>query len=99
MNHVDPVEAEKAVKPHHYPTSRTYILVFVGLVVLTLAEVGVAYIGGGIKAPLLLGMSAIKALMVILFFMHLKYDSRWFAFIFFAPMALVIPLIWISLIR
>jgi hypothetical protein len=31
--------------------------------------------------------------------MHLKYDSRWFAFIFFAPMALVIPLIWISLIR
>ena len=99
MNHVDPVEAEKAVKPHHYPTSRTYILVFVELVVLTLAEVGVAYIGGGIKAPLLLGMSAIKALMVILFFMHLKYDSRWFAFIFFAPMALVIPLIWISLIR
>jgi caa(3)-type oxidase subunit IV len=99
MNHVDPVEAEKAVKPHHYPTSRTYILVFVGLVILTLAEVAVAYIEGGIRVPLLLGMAAIKALMVILFFMHLKYDSRWFAFIFFAPMALVIPLIWISLIR
>ena len=99
MNHVDPTEAEKAVKPHHYPTSRTYLLVFAGLVILTLAEVGVAYIEGGIKAPLLLGMAAIKALMVILFFMHLKYDSRWFAFIFFAPMALVIPLIWISLIR
>ncbi len=99
MNHVDPVEAEKAVKPHHYPTSRTYLLVFAGLVVLTLAEVAAAYIEGGIKAPLLLGMAAIKALMVILFFMHLKYDSRWFAFIFFAPMALVIPLIWISLIR
>jgi len=97
MNHVDP--AEEAVKPHHYPTSRTYLLVFAALVVLTLAEVGVAYIEGGIKAPLLLGMSAIKALLVILFFMHLKYDSRWFAFIFFAPMALVIPLIWISLIR
>ena len=99
MNHVDPVEAEKAVKPHHYPTSRTYLLVFAGLVILTLAEVAVAYIEGGIKAPLLLGMAAIKALLVILFFMHLKYDSRWFAFIFFAPMALVIPLIWISLIR
>ena len=99
MNHVDPVEAEKAVKPHHYPTSRTYLLVFAGLVVLTLAEVAAAYIEGGIKAPLLLGMAAIKALMVILFFMHLKYDSRWFAFIFFAPMVLVIPLIWISLIR
>ena len=28
MNHVDPVK--EAVKPHHYPTSRTYILVFVG---------------------------------------------------------------------
>jgi cytochrome c oxidase subunit IV len=99
MNHVEPVEAEEAVKTRHYPTSRTYVLVFAALVVLTLVEVGVAYIEGGIKAPLLLGMSAIKALLVILFFMHLKYDSRWFAFIFFAPMALVIPLIWISLIR
>ena len=99
MNHVDPVEAEKAVKPHRYPTSRTYILVFVALVAFTILEVIVALIEGGLKAPLLLGMSAIKALLVILFFMHLKYDSRWFAFIFFAPMALVIPLIWISLIR
>jgi len=99
MNHVDPVEADKTVKPHHYPTSRTYLLVFAGLVILTLIEVGVAYIEGGIKAPLLLGMAAIKALLVILFFMHLKYDSRWFAFIFFAPMSLVIPLIWVSLIR
>ena len=60
---------------------------------------GVAYIEGGIKAPLLLGMAGIKALLVILFFMHLKYDSRWFAFIFFSPLVLVIPLIWISLIR
>jgi cytochrome c oxidase subunit 4 len=99
MNHVDPVEAEEAVKPHHYPSSRTYLLVFAALVALTILEVAVAFIQGGFRAPLLLGMSAIKALLVILFFMHLKYDSRWFAFIFFAPMALVIPLIWISLIR
>jgi cytochrome c oxidase subunit IV len=97
MNHIDP--AEETVKPHHYPTSRTYVLVFAALVALTILEVIVALIEGALKAPLLLGMSAIKALLVILFFMHLKYDSRWFAFIFFAPMALVIPLIWISLIR
>jgi caa(3)-type oxidase subunit IV len=97
MNHVDP--AEEVVKPHHYPTSRTYLLVFAALVALTILEVLVALIEGGLKVPLLLGMAGIKALLVILFFMHLKYDSRWFAFIFFAPMALVIPLIWISLIR
>jgi cytochrome c oxidase subunit IV len=97
MNHVDP--AVETAKPHHYPSSRTYVLVFAALVVLTILEVVVAFIQGGFRAPFLLGMSAIKALLVILFFMHLKYDSRWFAFIFFAPLALVIPLIGIALIR
>jgi len=59
----------------------------------------VSYLTGGLKISLLIVLSAVKALLVILFFMHLKYDSRWFAFIFFAPLALVVPLIWISLIR
>jgi len=61
-------------------------------------EIGAASLTGGLRVPTLLLFAAAKAMLVILYFMHLKYDSRWFAFIFFAPMALVIPLIWISLI-
>ncbi|MDQ1301663.1 MAG: cytochrome c oxidase subunit [Chloroflexota bacterium] len=97
MKHVDPTK--EALQSHRYPGSRTYLAVFAMLAILTLVEVGVSYLAGGLKVSLLIAMSALKALLVILFFMHLKYDSRWFAFIFFAPLALVVPLIWISLIR
>lgn len=97
MKHVDP--AKEALQPHRYPGVRTYLLVFAGLALLTLTEVAVSYITGGIRVPLLILLAALKALLVILFFMHLRYDSRWYAFIFFAPLVLVIPLIWVSLIR
>jgi caa(3)-type oxidase subunit IV len=98
MKHVDPIK-EALKPPQHYPGSRTYLMVFAALAILTLIEVGVSYLTGGLKVSLLITMSAVKALLVILFFMHLKYDSRWFAFVFFAPLVLVVPLIWISLIR
>ncbi|MCX7671229.1 MAG: cytochrome C oxidase subunit IV family protein [Anaerolineae bacterium] len=95
--HVDPTK--EALQPHRYPGSRTYLLVFAALALLTLIEVAVSYIHGDLKVPLLILLSVAKALLVILFFMHLRYDSRWYAFIFFAPLVLVIPLIWVSLIR
>lgn len=98
MKHVDPTK-EALKPPTHYPGSRTYLMVFAALAILTLVEVGVSYLTGGLKLSLLIILSAVKALLVIFFFMHLKYDSRWFAFIFFAPLVLVVPLIWISLIR
>ncbi len=97
MKHVDP--DKEGLKLHHYPGSRTYLLVFAALAILTLIEVGVSYLTGGLRVPLLLGLSVVKALLVILYFLHLKYDSRWFAFIFFAPLALVVPLIAIALFR
>lgn len=97
MKHVDPTK--EALQPHRYPGSRTYLLVFAGLAILTLLEVAVSYINSDLKVPLLVLLSVLKALLVILFFMHLRYDSRWYAFIFFGPLVLVIPLIWISLIR
>lgn len=97
MKHVDPTK--EALQPHRYPGVRTYLLVFAGLAILTLIEVAVSYITGGLKAPLLILLAALKAFLVILYFMHLRYDSRWYAFIFFSPLVLVIPLIWVSLIR
>lgn len=71
-----------------------YWLVFIILAVLTGLEVAVTYVPSLPQAPILLSMSAAKALLVIAYFMHLRYDSKWYAAIFFAPMiALVIPLV------
>ena len=80
------------VKHKHPP----YLLVFLALAVFTAVEVGVTYIPNIAESLLtfiLLAISVVKALLVILYFMHLRTDSRWFAFIFFIPFVLVIPML------
>jgi len=42
---------------------------------------------------LLLTLSFIKASLVVLYFMHLKTDSRWFALIFLVAVPVVFPMI------
>ena len=88
-------EHSTAEKANH---TRTYIIVFFALAVLTGLELVVTLIRGIPQAPTLLAMSALKALLVILFFMHLRWDSRWYSFIFFAPFLLVVPMIIVLLI-
>ena len=99
MKRVDPTKQAIQAQSHHYPSSRTYLIVFAALAILTLIEVGASYLSGDLKVAVLIVLSLVKAALVILFFMHLKYDSRWYAFIFLAPFVLVVPLITISLIR
>ena len=89
MTHVDPARTPPNRR-------RTYLLVFVALAVMTAIEVFVAQTPGIPVVPVLLAMSLAKALLVILYFMHLRYDSRWYSLIFFAPFLLVIPLLIVS---
>jgi cytochrome c oxidase subunit IV len=70
-----------------------YLLIFFVLAIMTALEVGVTYVAAIPRAPVLLTMSFIKAMLVILYFMHLRYDSKWFTLIFFTPFLLVIPLL------
>ena len=68
---------------HTEHKSPNYVLIFVWLIVITAAEVGVGYIPNAVlptvfQYPLLLGMAGVKALLVALYYMHLRYDSRWF---------------------
>jgi caa(3)-type oxidase subunit IV len=65
----------------------------VSLAILTVIEVAVTYVPQIPQAPALLSLSFFKALLVILFFMHLRYDSKWFGLIFFVPFLLVIPML------
>jgi heme/copper-type cytochrome/quinol oxidase subunit 4 len=51
------------------------------------------------QGSFLLAMSFVKVLLVVLFFMHLKSDNRWYALIFVLPFLLVVPMLIVLQIR
>lgn len=92
------MDSQKTGAQHtHHPK---YLLVFASLAVLTALEVAVTYVPllQGVMVPILLSMSFLKAMLVILYFMHLRFDSKWFAFIFFIPFVLVLPMLVVLLL-
>lgn len=66
--------------PHLRPN---YLAVFAWLTVLTAVEVGFSYLPlpSGLMVTLLVSIAVAKAALVVLYFMHLRYDSRWYALI------------------
>ena len=71
-----------------------YLFVFIALAVFTLIETLVSYIQQeAIKFPTLVVLSVVKAVLVLLYFMHLKFDSKVFSYLFIAGCVLAIPLI------
>jgi len=82
-----------------HPTFKQYVLVAVILFAITIVEFALIYDRIGIdwdssdalastKVPLLIGLSAIKFGTVIMFYMHLKFDSRLLTGIFLAGLGL-----------
>jgi caa(3)-type oxidase subunit IV len=71
---------------------RPYLQVFVALAVLTAIEVGVAglAVNKTLQIALLLALAAVKAALVALFYMHLRYDHRLLAIIGGFPLLLVV---------
>ena len=71
-NVVNPEHAD-----HHIVTPVTYAIVFVTLLVGTILTVVAAYQDLGIFNPVVaLAIACTKAVIVILFFMHVKYQSN-----------------------
>jgi cytochrome c oxidase subunit 4 len=70
-----------------------YTIILVLLVVFTVVEVGVSFLQSGVKIPLLLTLAGVKASLVILYFMHLRYDSRLYAVFFVLGALLISPLL------
>ena len=61
----------------HVVPARIYLMVFVALLVLTGTTVGVAFIDlGPLNNLVALGVAVLKATLVILFFMGVKYSTR-----------------------
>ncbi len=62
---------------HHIVGPRMYLLIFGALLVATATTVGVSYVDLGEWNPVIaLAIACTKAVLVILFFMHIKYSSR-----------------------
>jgi cytochrome c oxidase subunit IV len=76
-----------------------YLGIFILLGVFTLIETLVSYLQQtAIKFPVLIALSLVKAVLVLLYFMHLKFDSRIFSYLFIAGCLLSIPLILVMII-
>ncbi len=62
---------------HHITPFRTLAIIFGALVVLTILTVLTAQVDlGAFNVPLALAIATLKATLVVLFFMALKYDSK-----------------------
>ena len=61
----------------HVAPKRMYYLVFAALIVGTALTVAVAFVDlGAMNNVLMLGIACTKALLVILFFMHVRWGTR-----------------------
>jgi len=61
----------------HISPLKTYYTIFGSLMALTAITVSVAFVPlGSLNFPVALGIAILKATLVILFFMHVKYSSR-----------------------
>jgi cytochrome c oxidase subunit IV len=80
---------------------RTYLVVAAFLLVLTAMEVVVFYIPAlrGVLVPVLVVLALSKFALVAMFYMHLRFDSAWFAYLLVFPLViatgLAVYLMWL----
>ena len=78
---------EQEASQHHesaHPTPFKYIQVAIILTLVTMLEVGIYYVDALEDAfvAIFISLSALKFLVVAMFYMHLKFDSRLFSGLF-----------------
>jgi cytochrome c oxidase subunit 4 len=79
---------------HEHPTWKQYRWVALILTVITVIEVWVYYIPSFVESrlfvPALVTMSAVKFAIVVMYYMHLKYDHKLFRALFTGPLSIAI---------
>ncbi len=77
---------EQQAQPHEaaHPTPARYITIAAILSTVTAIEVGVYYFSAlrAVLVPVLLTFSALKFALVVMFYMHLRFDARLFSTFF-----------------
>jgi cytochrome c oxidase subunit IV len=77
-------QIEELHAEEHHPSPGQYVKVAIILSIVTAAEVAIYYISAleSVLVPLLLLFAVIKFVMVALWFMHLRFDSKLFRRLF-----------------
>ncbi len=91
MAHTDAAHAAHGHDAHgHHPTPMEYVKIGGILTAITIWEVWAYYIpslvASKIFIPMLLILSAVKFAVVVMFYMHLKYDHKLFRALFTGPL-------------
>ena len=88
----DELAAEAAlIERHEHPSDGTYILIAFALAVVTAVEVGIYYLkSSGVTSLVLLALMMLKFVVVVGYFMHLKFDSPVLRRLFTAGLVLAV---------
>lgn len=92
QSHIDAATGEAHVsgEVHHHPQWSTYWKVALILFLITVGEVWAYYVPSFVASrafvPTLLGLSALKFAIVVMFYMHLRYDHKLFRALFTGPL-------------
>ena len=77
----------------HVDSVKTYVLVFLALIALTVATTAVAFVDlGAFSVVAALGIATCKMLLVALFFMHVRHSTR------LTRLVLVGGLLWLGIL-
>ena len=105
MTTVEATEAHEAVtdehgdEHHEHMSDGQYVAVAAVLAVITALEVAASYVDlGWAFLPILLALMAIKFLVVVRVFMHLKFDSKIFSWMFFSGLLLALGVYVVALL-
>lgn len=79
---------------HHIVPVKVYLATFIALGILTVITVAVAYVNLGVfNVPVALAIATLKATLVVLFFMHVRYSGKLVSTCIIAGIAMFILLI------
>ena len=97
-----PGHAEHGAEEHAHPGERQYIGIAILLAIITGVEVAIYYIEAleSILVPALVILSAIKFVVVVGYFMHLKFDDRRLGLIFASALVVALAVylaVWVML--
>ncbi|NJK32018.1 MAG: caa(3)-type oxidase subunit IV, partial [Deltaproteobacteria bacterium] len=75
---------------HHVSPVWQFTVVYVALLILTIITYLVSFIGlGPASLPVAMTVATIKAALVVGYFMHLKYEDRFYSFLFLSSLFFV----------
>ena len=93
--------AQTAHEGADHPSERSYVGIAVVLALLTAAEVATFYFEeelGGLLVPALIIMMIVKFFLVIMWFMHLRFDHNLFTRVFLSGLFLAVSVYVVALL-